>query len=83
MMTQLHGKYERKCESILYDLENELDIQNTNLDLKTLAEPAENSILNQLIEKLKETAFELDIDYETPFELTDSQIMALNLFFKL
>jgi hypothetical protein len=43
MLTQLRGKYERKCESILNDLENEPDIQNTNLDLKTLAEPAKNS----------------------------------------
>ena len=83
MLTQLRGKYERKCESILNDLENEPDIQNTNLDLKTLAEPVKKSYLNELIEKLKEITFDLDIDYESPFELTDSQIIAINLFFKL
>ena len=83
MKTQLRGRYERKFESFKDELEDEPDIKNTNRDLKTLAEPAKKSYLNELIEKLKATAFDFEIDYEAPFELTDSQIMALNLFFKL
>ena len=49
MQTQLRGKYERKCESILDELENEPDIKNTNHDLETLAEPAKKSYLTELI----------------------------------
>ena len=83
MQTQLRGKYKRKCDSILDELEDEPDIKKINRDLETLAEPAKKSYLTELIEKLKETASDLDIDYDSPFELNDSQIMALNLFFKL
>ena len=83
MKTQLRGKYERKFESFKDELEDKSDIKIINDDLKTLAEPVKKSYLNELIEKLKEITFDLDIDYESPFELTDSQIIALNLFFKL
>ena len=83
MKTQLRGKYERKFESFKDELEDKSDIKIINDDLKTLAEPVKKIYLNELIEKLKEITFDLDIDYESPFELTDSQIIALNLFFKL
>ena len=83
MKTQLRGKYERKFESFKDELEDKSDIKIINDDLKTLAEPAKESYLDELIEKLKEIKLDLDIDYETPFELTDSQIIAINLFFKL
>ncbi len=43
MQTQLRGKYERKSKSILDDLDDEQDIEKTNRDLKSLAEPAKKS----------------------------------------
>jgi spore coat polysaccharide biosynthesis protein SpsF (cytidylyltransferase family) len=43
MQTQLRGKYKRKCDSILDELEDEPDIKNTNRDLEALAEPAKKS----------------------------------------
>ena len=53
--------------------------------LKSLAEPAKNSHLNELIERLTEMALELGLDHdnEALFDFTDSQIIALNMFFKL
>ena len=85
MKTQLSGRYERKFKSILDELEDEPDIEYTNNDLKIFSEPSKKSFLNDLIEKSKEMAFEigLELDNKAPFELTDSQIIALNLFFKL
>ena len=43
MQTQLRGKYKRKCESILEELEEERDIKKINRDLESLAEPAKKS----------------------------------------
>jgi len=85
MKTELRRRYERKFQSILDDLEDKIKIENTNYDLKNFAEPSKKSFLNDLIEKSKEMAFEigLELDNKAPFELTDSQIIALNLFFKL
>ena len=40
MKTQLSGRYERKFKSILDELEDEPDIENTNNDLKNIAEPS-------------------------------------------
>ena len=56
-----------------------------NVALKSLAEPAKKSHLNELIERLTEMALELglDLDNEAPFDFNDSQIIALNMFFKL
>ena len=85
MKTQLSKKYGRKSMNILEELEDEPDIKTTNNDLEKLAQPSNISYLNELIVKLKEIACEIDLnlDNEAHFELTDSQIMALNLFFKL
>ena len=86
MKTQLHKKYERKLENILEELENDkADIETINDYFKELAEPSNISHLNDLIIKLKEITSELGLDFEKEvvFKLTDSEISALNLFYKI
>ena len=85
MKTQLRKKYERNLTNILDELEDGPNIEVINNDLKDFSEPSNISHLNELIEKLKEIAVEsgLDVDNEAPFKLTDSQIITLNIFYKL
>ena len=86
MKTQLRKKYERKLKNILEELEDDkVDIKTINDYFKELAEPSNISHLNDLIIKLKEITSELGLDFEKEvvFKLTDSEISALNLFYKI
>ena len=86
MKTQLRKKYERKLKNILEELEDDkVDIKTINDYFKELAEPSNISHLNDLIIKLKEITSELglDLEKEVVFKLTDSEISALNLFYKI
>ena len=86
MKTQLRKKYERKLKNILEELEDDkVDIETINDYFKELAEPSNISHLNDLIIKLKEITSELGLDFEKEvvFKLTDSEISALNLFYKI
>lgn len=86
MKTQLRKKYERKLKNILEELEDDkVDIKTINDYFKELAEPSNISHLNDLIIKLKEITSELGLDHEKEvvFKLTDSEISALNLFYKI
>ena len=86
MKTQLRKKYEKKLKNILEELEDDkVDIKTINDYFKELAEPSNISHLNDLIIKLKEITSELglDLEKEVVFKLTDSEISALNLFYKI
>lgn len=86
MKTQLRKKYERKLKNILEELEDDkVDIKTINDYFKELAEPSNISHLSDLIIKLKEITSELglDLEKEVVFKLTDSEISALNLFYKI
>ena len=86
MKTQLRKKYEKKLKNILEELEDDkVDIKTINDYFKELAEPSNISHLNDLIIKLKEITSELGLDFEKEvvFKLTDSEISALNLFYKI
>ena len=86
MKTQLRKKYERKLKNILEELEDDkVDIKTINDYFKELAEPSNISHLNDLIIKLKEITSELglDLEKEVVLKLTDSEISALNLFYKI